>query len=121
MTKLTECLCLYLSYALAGDIELLTYLFESACSAVLKTKAKAKHAFLARRERVENLAELLAQKCIRGSLGRRGRCVVLYEVTDVAVLLFAYRRFERDRVLRYLDYLANLIRHEAHALCDFIG
>ena len=64
MTELAERFRLYLSYALAGDIELLTDLFESAGSAVLETEAQAEHAFLTRRERMENFAELLAQERI---------------------------------------------------------
>ena len=40
MTKLSESLCLDLSYTLTGDVKFLTNLLECTCASVIKTETK---------------------------------------------------------------------------------
>ena len=65
MTQLAQCLSLYLTYTLAGDVEHLSDLLERSRSAVVKTETELEHLLLSRGKRMQHLVELLAQQRIR--------------------------------------------------------
>ena len=120
MAELAKRLCFYLADTFSGDIELLSNLLESARSAVLKAETKLKDLLFPGCERVEDLTKLLAQKRVGCRICGRRRSIILYKVTDVAIFLLANGCFERDGVLRYLHYLANLFGAHVHFLCDLL-
>src|SRR5262245_27549546 len=116
MPELPERLRLDLADALAGDVELLPNLLEGPGTPVLEAEAELEHAPLAARQRVEHRLDLLLEELVRGCLRRRQGAAVLDEVAEVGVLLLADRRLERDRLLRDLDDLADLLRGDLDLL-----
>src|SRR5262245_34048645 len=108
MAQLAERLRLDLADALAGDGEVLPHLLERVLAAVGQPEAEAEDLFLARRQGVQDLVGLLAQRETDHALDGRAHLLVLDEVAEVAVLLLADRRLERDGLLRDLQHLAHL-------------
>src|SRR6266545_868623 len=109
MAELAERLGLDLPDALARDREVLPHLFQGVLAAVREPEAEAQHLFLARGQRVQHLVGLLAETQADYALDRRAHLLVLDEVAQVAVLLLADRRLERDRLLGDLEDLAHLV------------
>src|SRR3990172_11250915 len=105
VAELPEGFGLDLADALAGDGEVLADLLEGVLAAVGEAEAEAEHLLLARRERVQHLVGLLSQAEADDGLHRGDDLLVLDEVTEVAVLLFADRRLEGDRLLGDLEHL----------------
>src|SRR5205809_5639117 len=118
VTQLAQRLRLDLADPLARDVELAAHLFERACPSVLETEAQLKHPALATGQSFEDALHLLLEELVRRRVRWRERLVVGDEVTEVAVLLFADRRLERDRLLRDLHDLAHLVRRDEHPLGD---
>src|SRR5262250_1330005 len=107
MAELAEGLGFDLTYALAGDREVLAHLFEGVLAAVGEPEAEPQHLLLARGERVQHLVGLLTQREPDHALHGRAHLLVLDEVAQVAVLLLADGRLEGDRLLGDLDDLAD--------------
>src|SRR5260370_15646085 len=103
--ELAQRLGLDLADALAGDREVLADLLEGVLAAVGEAEPEAQHLLFARRQRVEHLVRLLAQRQADDRLHGRDHLLVLYKIAEVAVLLLADRRLERDRLLRDLYHL----------------
>src|SRR5258708_37805310 len=120
VAKLAQRLGLDLADALAGDAEALAHLFQRPLVAVDQPETQLQHAPFARRERVEYVFDLRVQHRERGGIGRRDGLAVLHEVAEVGVLLLTDRGFERDRVLRDLHDLANLLGRDPHLLADLL-
>src|SRR5438477_10202708 len=116
--QLAERLRLDLPDALAGDVELAPDLFEGASATVLETEPQLEDATLAAGEALEHALDLLLQEFVRRGVGRCEGLVVGDEVPEVRVLFFADRRLERDRLLRDLHDLADLVGGDEHALGD---
>src|SRR6266545_4469375 len=114
VTELAQRLGLDLPDALAGDGEVLADLLERVLAAVGQAEAQAQHLLLARRQRVEDLVGLLAQRQADDRLHRRHDLLVLDEIAEVAVFLLADRRLQRDRLLRDLEDLAHLVDRHLH-------
>src|SRR5438093_495362 len=89
--ELAQRLGLDLSDALAGDREVLPDLLQRVLAAVGKAEAEAQDLLLARGERVEDLVRLLAEREADDRLDGRDDLLVLDEVAQVAVFLFADR------------------------------
>ncbi len=112
MTQLAQCLGLDLADPLAGDVELLANLLQRAGSAVLQPEPELQHAPLTTGQRVQHRLHLLLEELMRRGLRRRERATVLDEVAEMGVLFLTDRRLQRDRLLRDLDDLADLLgRH----------
>src|SRR2546426_8734091 len=94
MAQLAERLGLDLANALASDPEVLPDLFQRVLAAVGEAEAKTQHLLLARRERVEDLVRLLAQRQPDDGVDGRHDLLVLDEIAEVAVFLFSDRRSE---------------------------
>src|SRR6266542_7164940 len=86
MAELAERLGLDLPDALARDREVLPHLFERVLAAVREPEPEAQDLLLARRERVQHLVRLLAERQRDDRLHRRDHLLVLDEVAEVAVL-----------------------------------
>ena len=110
MAQLAQRLRLDLADPLAGDVELLADLLEGPGTPVLQAEPELQHPPLAAGQRVQHRLHLLLEQLVRGGLGRGQRAAVLDEVAEVGVLLLTDRRLERDRLLRDLDDLADLLR-----------
>ena len=76
MTQLSQRFRLYLSYALARYLKLLTYFLQRARSAVYQTKTQAQHHLFALGKGGENLVYLLFQSYLRSGFLRCGRVLV---------------------------------------------
>src|SRR3954470_13271023 len=116
MPQLAKRFRLDLTDALARDVELASHFFERARPAVLEAEAQLEHAPFAEREPLEDALHLLLEQLVRCRVRWRERLVVGDEVAEVAVLFLTDRRLERDRLLRDLDDLADLVRRDEHAL-----
>src|SRR6266545_1003675 len=124
VTELAQRLGLDLPDALAGDGEVLADLLERVLAAVGQAEAQAQHLLLARRQRVEDLVGLLAQRQADDRLHRRHDLLVLDEIAEVAVFLLADRRLQRDQLLHELaggaDQLVDRLDH-VHRDADRTG
>src|SRR5438477_6959704 len=116
MAQLAEGLRLDLANSLACHVELATDLLQRARPAVLEPEPELEHASLATRQRVQHRLDLFLEELVRGRFGRSERAAILDEIAEVGVLLLADRRLERDRLLRHLDDLADLLRGDLDLL-----
>src|SRR5687767_12761823 len=121
MTQLAEGLRLDLPYTLARDGEILADFFQGVLAAVADAEAHLDHLLLARRERLEDRLRLLLEVQIDDRLRRRDDVAVLDEIAQMRIFLFPDRGFERDRLLRDLQYLPDLRDGNIHPLRDFLG
>src|SRR5215470_3269902 len=121
MSELPQRLGFDLPDALPGHREVLADLFQRVLAAVAEAEAQAQHLLLARRERVEHLVGLLAQRQADDRLDRRDDLLVLDEVAQVAVLFFADGCLQRDRLLGDLEDLADLVDRHVHLFGDLFG
>jgi hypothetical protein len=94
VAQLLEGAKLDLANALARYAQAAAHLFQRARVAVVETEAHAQHLFLASRQLVEDLVDLLAADEVQRSLRRRNGSLRLDEVGELAVVLFADGRFE---------------------------
>src|SRR5262245_54794330 len=83
-------------------------------------RPKRRRSTFASRERVEHLVRLLAQRQPDDRFHRRDDLLVLDEIAEVAVLFFADRCFERDRLLGDLENLADLVDRHFHLGGDLL-
>src|SRR5438876_633876 len=121
MAQLAQRFRLDLPDALSRDVELAADLFERARAAVFETEAQLKHAPFATGEAFEHALDLLLEELVARGVARGEGLVVGDEVPEVAVLFLADRRLERDRFLRDLHDLADLVRGDEHSLGDLHG
>src|SRR5215470_179521 len=121
MAELAEGLGFDLTYALAGDREVLAHLFEGVLAAVGEPEAEPQHLLLARGERVQHLVGLLTQREPDHALHGRAHLLVLDEVAQVAVLLLADGRLEGDGLLGDREDLAHLVHRHFHLDGDLFG
>src|SRR5258708_15723190 len=120
MTQLAQRLRLDLPDALAGDVELAPDLLEGPGAAVLQTESQLENATLAAGEALEDALDLLLEELVRGGVRRREGLVVGDEGPEVRILFLTDRRLERDRLLRDLDDLADLVGGDEHPLGDLL-
>src|SRR5919201_657161 len=99
MAQLAQRFRFDLADALARHVELAPDLFERARASVLEAEAQLQHATLAEREALEHALDLLLEQLV----ARR-----------------ADRRLERDRFLRDLHDLADLVRRDEHPLRNLL-
>src|SRR5947199_8146369 len=93
MPQLAERLSFDLADALARDHELASNFFECSASPILEAKAEFKHLTLARREAIEDIHHLLFEQLMRCGVRGSKCCLVFQEVAEVALVIFADRRF----------------------------
>src|SRR5438094_1542209 len=121
MPQLAQRLRLDLPDALSRDVELAADLFERPRAAVLETEAQLQHATLAAGKPFQDRLDLLLEELVRRRVARRESLVIGDEVPEVAVFFLADRCLERDRLLRDLDDLADLISGDEHPFGDLLG
>src|SRR5438045_9661637 len=120
MAQLLERLGFERPDTLPGDREPRADLLERVVGALADAEAEAKDLLLARRERREYLARLVAQVDAHDRVCRRDDGLVLDEVAEVRVLFLADRRLERDRLLRDLHHPPHLLDRQIHAHRDLL-
>src|SRR5216683_1071801 len=118
--QLAERLRLDLPDASAGDVELAPDLFEGAGASVLEAEPQLEDATLAAGEALEHALDLLLEELVRRGVRWREGLVVGDEVPEVRVFFLADRRLERDRLLRDLHDLADLVGGDEHPLGDLL-
>src|SRR5215471_21517532 len=96
MLELAQRLGLDLADALARHRELLADLLQGMFGVGADAKAHAQNALLACRERGENQCRGLAQARLDGGVDRLDRILVLDQIAEVGVLLFAYWSLQRQ-------------------------
>src|SRR2546422_8282890 len=118
--ELAQRLGLDLPDPLAGDREVLPDFFQRVLATVGEAEPEPQHLLLARREGVEDLVRLLPEREADDRLDGRDDLLVLDEVAQVAVLLLADRRLQRDGLLRDLQHLAHLVHGDVHLRRDLL-
>src|SRR6059036_68068 len=118
--ELAQRLGLYLPDPLAGDREVLPDFFQRVLATVGEAEPEPQHLLLERREGVEDLVRLLPEREADDRLDGRDDLLVLDEVAQVAVLLLADRRLQRDGLLRDLQHLAHLVHGDVHLRRDLL-
>src|SRR6266542_1975845 len=109
MPQLAQRLGLDLANTLASDREVLADFLQGVLAPVRETEAQAQHLLLARRQGIEHLVRLLAQRQPDDRFHRGHHLLVLDEIAEVAVLLLADGRLERDGVLRDLGVVGDVV------------
>src|SRR5437588_12453087 len=120
MTQLTQSLRLDLTNTLTRYMELLANLLESAAAAIIQTKAQLQHLALAFGQAVKHILHLLLKQLVAGRISRSERCVILNEITQVAIIFLANRRLQAHRLLADLNDLTHLLRANLHLLRDLL-
>src|SRR5215510_10652945 len=92
--QLAQRLGLDLTDALAGDRKVLAVFLERVLAAVGEAEAEPQHLLLARRERIEHLVRLLAQRETDDRLHGGHDLLVLYEIAQVTVFFLPDRCLE---------------------------
>src|SRR5581483_2683426 len=121
VAQLAQRLRLDLPYALARDGEFLADLLQRVVGFLADAEAHAQHLLFARRERREHLARLFLKIDVHDRVGRRHDALVLDEVAEMAVLLLADGRLERDRLFGDLQNFADLVQRDLHLRGDLLG
>src|SRR5438132_4340909 len=102
-------------------MELFADFFQRAATAVVQTEAQLKYLALALSQALKHIFHLLFQQLVAGSISRSKCRVIFNEVTQVAIIFFAYRRLQAHRLLADLDNLAHLLRANLHLLGNLFG
>jgi DNA gyrase subunit B len=110
VTQPTQRLRFDLADAFARHAKLLAHLLQRVAIAIHKAKAQLEDAHLTRGQALENLVNYLAQQLLACSFARRSRILILDEVTQVAVFLFAHRHFQAKRALADAHDVLHLAR-----------
>ena len=121
MLELAQSLCFDRADALAGDAERAADILEGLLSAVFQTVAHTHDLCLAFGECRKDLVELLLEHGIGSGLIGRGRLIVGDKITEVAVLLLADGRFQRNRILCDAHDLEHLFDRKLELARDFLG
>ena len=109
-----------LADAFARDVKFFSDFFKRVAHAVGQSEAHFKDLLFARVEVLDDVAHVIAQQLERGGAVRAHVFHVFDEVFERRVLIvFADGRFERDRVLRDLDDVADLVDVLSHFRGDF--
>ena len=95
VSQASQCLCLDLPYAFAGDAELLSHFFQGICMSIGQAKSQAQNTSLARRQRVEQLLELLSKYLLIGDIARRQGLGVFDEMSQLALIVLSHRLLKR--------------------------
>src|SRR5579863_8797921 len=114
VTELAQRLCFDLANPLTRHVELLADFLERVIGAHLDAEAHAQHLRFARRQRIEHVLHHIAHARVQRSIRRRNRVRILDEVAQMGIVVVADRRFHRDRLLRDLHDLADLVFRHLH-------
>src|SRR2546427_4774239 len=118
MAQLAQRLGLDLADPLAGHPELPADFLQRPGTAIIEPEAQLQHLALTRRQRLQHVLQLLLQHGERRRFGRREGVLVLDEVAQVAVFLFADGRLQRDGFLSNLDDFPHALDRQAHRRRD---
>src|SRR5579863_5337469 len=121
MAQLAQGLCLDLANALASDVELLAYLFESATATIIKAEAQLQDFALALGQAVQHILHLLFEQLMAGGFRRCQSGVVFDEITKMTIFFLTDWRLQANRFLANLNDFTHLLRRDLHLLRDLLG
>src|SRR5271168_2144761 len=121
LTQLAQRLRLDLPDTLAGDGELFADFLERVVGLLPDAEAHAQDLLLARRQRGQHLARLLAEVALDCGFDRGRRELVLDKIAERTFFFVADWSFERDWFLDDLEHLLDLVQRHLHLLRDFLG
>src|SRR6266849_88296 len=121
MAQLTQSFGLDLTNTFACNMELFADFFQRAATAVVQAEAQLEYLALALSQAFKHIFHLLFQQLVAGSISRSKCRVIFNEVTQVAIIFFAYRRLQTHRLLADLDNLAHFLRTDLHLLGNLLG
>src|SRR4051794_23155995 len=98
MAQTAQRLALDLADTFARQAEFLADFFERMAASVEQTEAQAQDAGFARRQRVEQKVDFLVEHFVKGALRGAGQRIVFDEMPELAVLVFADRTFQTERL-----------------------
>src|SRR5574340_85325 len=116
MAEFAQGLGFNLADALAGDREVLPHPLQRVLTAVFQAEAHLDDLLFARRERLQHLRGLLPQVEVDHRLGGRNARLVHDEIAEVGFLFLPDGSFQRDRLLRHPQHLADLRDRQLHLL-----
>src|SRR5208283_1298274 len=121
MAQFPERLGFDLADAFTCDVELLSYFLQRVVRLLADTEPPPQYFFLALRQRIQNLADLLVEVLANGGLKRRRHLFVFDEIPQMAVLFLPDGSFEGNRLFRYLHDLPYLLNWQLHGGCYLLG
>src|SRR3954451_4336238 len=120
MAEFAQSLGFNLADALARYLEVLAYLLQSVLAAIVEPEPHPDDLLFTRRKALQNLSRLLIEIQIHHVLGGRDMCLIDDEVSQVGLILFSDRSFERNRFLCDAHHAANAMDRKFHALSEFL-
>src|SRR3990172_1027260 len=121
VAQLAERLCLDLADALPGHLEVLPHFLQRVVRLLADAEPHTEDTLLPRGQGPEDLLHLLGEIDVDRAVHRGGRVLVLDEIPEVAVLLFPDGGFQRNRLLRDFEHLADFLEGNVHPLRDLLG
>src|SRR5262249_14344846 len=121
VAELAKRLRLDLPDTLSGHLEVLSDFLERVVALLADAESHPEDLLFARRQGLEHAPGLLREVHVDDSLGGRDDALVFDEVAEMRIFLFADGGLERDRLLRDLQDLPDLVERELHLLGDLFG
>ena len=121
MAELAQRLGLDLPDPLTRDVEFPADFFQRSRSSVVQAEAQAQDLLLSLGQRPEHFLQLLLEERKCSGFRRDGHVLVLDEIAEVRIFLFADRRLQGDGLLRDLDDLAHALDRDVHLRRDLFG
>ena len=109
MTQLPQCFGFNLANTLAGDPEFLAHFFQRVLSPIFQSKSHLDDALFAGSKHIQNLLGHFFEIDVDDRISRRNDAAIFDAIAKVRIFLFADRRLERNRLLRALENLADLV------------
>src|SRR5512146_3062224 len=108
-----------LTNTLSRDFKVLADFFQRVIGGFADAEPLPQHLLFARCQRFQGAIDLALEIVTNRRFQRRNGLLVLDEVAQVAVFLFADRRFERNRLARDFQNLSHFVERKIHSLGDF--
>src|SRR5262249_30626667 len=102
MPHLTECFGLNLTNAFASDLELSTDFFQGSAVTVYQAKPLLEHLSFPLGQRVQNVADFLAQEDDSCHLAGVFRTFIFDEIAEAGIVAVTDWRLQRDGLLSHL-------------------
>src|SRR5699024_3812368 len=120
MSQLSQCFGLNLPDPLTGNAENFTHFLQGACPAVIQTESQAQYILLPVSQRIQHVFKLFLQELIRCMIGWALCFLVLYEIPQMAVILFTDWCFKGYRFLGNLEDFPDFFSRQVHFLSNFL-
>src|SRR5438128_7419563 len=121
MPHFAQGLCFNLTNPLAGNLELPTYLLQRSAVAIDQPKSLLEYLPFPISERLQHVLDFFLQQNNGSHIARVFGASVLDKVAEICFFALAYRRLERDWLLRHFQDRANTIHWQEHFFGYFVG